>query len=116
MIDRPASLWNPAPERALLASRDRRTGELVFPPVAPDSPLAGGHDLVPVADTGRVYSFTVIHPGPKSGEPPYALGYVDFPGPVRIFGRLQGSPRPEIGERRRALPDDRFGYVFVAAA
>ena len=115
MTDRPQPLWNPAPEPALLASRDRRTGELVFPPVTPDSPLAGVHDTEPVADLGRVYSFTVIHPSPKSGEPPYALGYVDFPGPVRIFGRLQGSQRPRIGEGRRVQPDDRFGYVFVAA-
>jgi len=38
----------------------------------------------------------------------------DFAGPVRIFGRLTGKPRPAIGERYRAVPDDRYGYAFAA--
>jgi uncharacterized OB-fold protein len=69
---------------------------------------------VPIDTVGEVYSFTVIHPGAKSGLAPYALGYVDLPGPVRIFGRLLGKDRPAIGERYEARPDDAFGYVFVA--
>jgi hypothetical protein len=39
---------------------------------------------------------------------------VDLPGPVRIFGRLQGKTRPAIGDRYRAVPDTQFGYVFEA--
>ncbi|WP_077001479.1 Zn-ribbon domain-containing OB-fold protein [Variovorax sp. KK3] len=109
-------LWSPAPEPALLASRHRDDGELVFPALPPASPLAGHHDAVAVAPVGQVYSYTVIHPGAKTGLAPYALGYVDFPGPVRIFGRLTGKPRPTIGERYTARPDDAFGYVFVALA
>ena len=65
-----------------------------------------------LAPEGAVYSFTVIHPGPKSGEAPHALVIVDLPGPVRVFGRLQGSERPAIGERVAARRDARFGYVF----
>jgi len=109
------SLWSSTSEPALLASRDRETGEFVFPPVDATSPLAARYETVAVAPIGQVYSYTVIHPGPKSGEVPYALGYVDFPGPVRIFGRLAGRPRPTIGERYAVRQDDRFGYVFVAA-
>jgi uncharacterized OB-fold protein len=107
-------LWDAEPNPALLASRDRDSGEILFPALPGTSPLHGRHENVRVAEAGSVYSYTVIHPGPKSGEAPYALGYVDFPGPVRIFGRLTGTPRPTIDERYRALPDERYGYVFVA--
>lgn len=107
-------LWSTASPPTLMASRDHRTGEWVFPAVAAHSPLASRHEAVPVTGTGTVYSFTVIHPAPKSGLPPYALGYVDFPGPVRIFGRLLGKDRPAIGDRYVPRPDDTFGYVFHA--
>lgn len=114
MPDLPYPLWSPGSEPQLLASRDRATGEYVFPAVPDASPLALHHDIVPVTGTGTVYSYTVIHPSPKSGLTPYALGYVDFPGPVRIFGRLQGTSRPTIGQRYTAQPDAEFGYVFQA--
>ena len=115
MIELAYPLWTDAPEPALLASRHRVTAELVFPALPDSSPLAAEHETVPVAGVGEIYSYTVIHPGPKSGESPYALGYVDLPGPVRIFGRLLGPELPAIGQRFAARPDERFGYVFVAA-
>ncbi len=115
MIELAYPLWTDAPESALLASRHRVTAELVFPALPDSSPLAAEHEAVPIAGVGEVYSYTVIHPGPKSGESPYALGYVDLPGPVRLFGRLLGAARPSIGQRYAARPDARFGYVFVAA-
>jgi uncharacterized OB-fold protein len=114
MADLPYPLWRTGTDAALLASRDRRSGELVFPCITADSPLQAEHETVPIAATGELYSFTVIHPSPKSGEPPHALGFVDFPGPVRLFGRLLGADRPVIGTRYRAQADDRFGYVFAA--
>jgi uncharacterized OB-fold protein len=107
-------LWRTDPEPALLASRNLDTGELVFPALSADSPLAPRHETVPLAGVGEVYSFTVIHPSPKSGEAPYALGYVDLPGPVRLFGRLQGTARPVIGERYTQRHDAELGYVFEA--
>src|SRR5262249_7457951 len=105
-------LWSA--NRELLASRDRRTGEWVFPAVPDDSPLASHHETVPVEGDGTVYSFTIIHPGAKTGLPPYALGYVDFDGPVRIFGRLQGNALPAIGDHYRPREDESLGYVFEA--
>jgi uncharacterized OB-fold protein len=112
----PYPLWNSEAQPVLLASRDRGTDEWVFPAVPEASPLAARHATVPVTGIGEVYSFTVIHPSPKSGQPPYALGYVDFPGPVRIFGRLQGRAGPAIGDRYIPRPDAEFGYVFEAVA
>ncbi|MNE17810.1 hypothetical protein D3C80_1108050 [compost metagenome] len=62
---------------------------------------------------GRVYSFTIMHPSPKSGLNSFVLAYVDLPGPVRLFGRLGGSNgRPFIGEKCRVVADQAFGYVF----
>lgn len=107
-------LWRT--DRALLASRDRSTDEWVFPAMPDASPLAARHESVAVEGEGVVYSFTVIHPSAKSGQAPYALGYVDFAGPVRIFGRLQGREQPAIGDRYRPRPDPDYGYVFEAVA
>ena len=108
------ALWSDAPEPALLASRDRETRELIFPAVPDASPLAAQPRDRRRRGVGEVYSFTVIHPGKKSGEAPYALGFVDFPGPVRIFGRLSGEARPTIGEKYVARRDEQFGYAFEA--
>ena len=108
----PYSLWSSDPEPALFASRAADSGELNFPALPDASPLAAQHTTIALDRIGEVYSFTVIHPGAKSGLQPYALGYVDLPGPVRIFGRLQGKARPTIGDRYRAVPDEQFGYVF----
>lgn len=105
-------LWSSAQPPTLLASRDRASGELVFPAVDSSSPLAARHETVPVSGAGAVYSVTVIHPSPKSGLAPYALGYVDFDGPVRIFGRIEGRDRPLIGDRCIARADAAYGYVF----
>ena len=107
-------LWSYGSAPQLLASRDRETTELIFPALPPASPLAARHDTVPMAGVGVVYSYTVIHPSPKSGQPPFALGFVDFPGPVRLFGRLQGKDHPAIGDRYLPRPDEAFGYVFEA--
>ena len=107
-------LWSPNHE--LLASRDLDSGEWVFPALVPASPLAPNHETVAIKGDGVLYSFTVIHPSAKSGLAPYALGYVDFPGPVRIFGRLQGRELPVIGEHYRPRVDESFGYVFDAVA
>ena len=110
----PSTLWSAETPPALLASRDLTSGELLFPALPDHSPLASRHATVPVQGMGTVYSFTIIHPAPKTGQPPYALGYVDFDGPVRLFGRLQGKDRPRIGERYVPQPDATFGYVFHA--
>lgn len=110
----PYQLWTSDSEPRLLASRANDSGDLTFPCVPDASPLAARYTTVALASVGHVYSYTVIHPGAKTGLAPYALGYVDLPGPVRIFGRLQGRDRPAIGDAYRATQDAQFGYVFTA--
>lgn len=108
------TLWSSDAPPRLLASRHHTTGEWLFPALPEHSPLAPDHATAPVTGIGTVYSFTVIHPAPKTGLPPYALGYVDFDGPLRIFGRLQGKAHPAIGDRYAPQADDTYGYVFQA--
>lgn len=113
--DATGGLWSDGPDARLLGSRNLETGELLFPPLPRHAPLAARHALQAMASVGSLYSFTIIHPSPKSGVPPYALGYVDFEdgaGSVRIFGRLIGEGRPSIGQRYQAVPDATWGYVF----
>jgi uncharacterized OB-fold protein len=106
-----SSIWTADQPPRLTASRDKRTGELRFPPFAAGSPLAASQENVALEGRGELYSFTVIHPSPKSGAQPFALGYVNLPGPVRIFGRIRGD-RITIGADCIAMPDAEFGYAF----
>lgn len=105
------NIWNVGEPAKLLASRNRKTGTLRFPPYPANSPLSAEHEVVALEAGGVVYSFSVIHPNPKSGTKPFALGYVDMPGPVRIFGRIRGETAA-IGAACEAVPDPEFGYVI----
>lgn len=109
------SLWSEGVTPALLASRNRNTGRVQFPPTKEASPLAADYELVSIGCSGMLYSYTVIHPNPKSGALPHALGYVDIEGvPLRLFGQLRGSNSPAIGKRYRVVADAQVGYVFEA--
>ena len=108
-----SSIWTPSTPAGLHASRHHHSGDIFFPAVPAESPLSSQFDDTVLDVEGQVYSFTIMHPSPKSGLPPFVLAYVDLPGPVRLFGRLIGSPEhPAIGEKCRVIADDTFGYVF----
>jgi uncharacterized OB-fold protein len=110
-VSNTTSLWSAQQPPRLLASRDPRSGALRFPAFPAASPLAAGQETVALENRGRLYSYTVIHPNPKSGARPFALGYVDLPGPVRIFGRVHGEP-VAIGGVCEVVADADFGYAF----
>jgi uncharacterized OB-fold protein len=105
-------LWGADSPSRLLGSRHLASGELVFPALPGHSPLADQYRIEALRGEGELYSFSVIHPSPKSGLVPFALGYLDLEGPVRLFGRITGGERPVIGGRYRILPDETYGYVF----
>ena len=104
------SIWRDGSPPRLLASRDA-SGTLRFPAFNPASPLAAECRSEPLAAQGQVYSFTIIHPNPKLGTAPFALGYVSLEGPVRIFGRIRGEG-VRIGAPCVVVPDPEFGYAF----
>ena len=106
----------PAPDARLVASRHRRTGEVHFPVFRDVSPLAADHETIALSERGALYSYSIIHPSPKSGAAPFAIGYVDFPEGARVFGRIVTEPieRPRIGTPLRAIHDAEHGYVFAS--
>ena len=113
------SLWQETGAGARLrASRHRRSGALHFPPFNAASPLACEYENVTLSGRGTVYSYSVIHPNARTGQPPFAIGFVDFSDGVRIFGRIETPPgcEPRIGEIVTAVPNAEFGYSFRRAA
>jgi uncharacterized OB-fold protein len=117
----PAEFQSPGPRPSLLlkASRNRESGLGVFPRIPDASPAAPRFEPIELSATATLYSFTVIHPSPKTGLEPFALIYADFPEAVRVFGRLDlpAGQRPEIGMTVRPVAVERDGggqsYVFV---
>jgi uncharacterized protein len=105
-----------APVR-LHASRDKASGHGIFPRIPDGSPAANRYEPIVLSDAAVLYSYTIIHPSPKSGLAPFALAYADFPEDVRVFGRLElaEGARPAIGMRLHAVRPsaDAGGYIFV---
>ncbi|WP_424139532.1 Zn-ribbon domain-containing OB-fold protein [Roseomonas chloroacetimidivorans] len=101
----------------LQASRDRHSDQCVFPAVPESSPSAPRYEPVQLSERAVLYSFTVIHPNPKSGQAPFALVYADFPERARVFGRLRlpEGQRPRIGMPLSPVADDAGQYVFIPA-
>ncbi|WP_086023166.1 Zn-ribbon domain-containing OB-fold protein [Sinorhizobium fredii] len=106
----------------LEASRDKESGKGVFPRIRASSPVADRYEPIMLSPEATIYSFTVIHPNPKSGLKPFALVYADFAEDVRVFGRLalaEGG-RPRIGAPVRVTAasdatDVNKDYLFVVA-
>lgn len=100
----------------LLGSRSKATGKGIFPRVPSASPVASLYEALDVAGPGILYSYTVIHPNPKTGQQPFVLAYVDFAQDARIFARLEcASAAVHIGmavEAKTMDPPD-SGIVFV---
>ena len=76
-------------EPRLLASECIDCSLRVFPP-ASVCPECNGEEMapLPLGNNGSLYSYTVIHQGPKWIKPPYMVGYIDMPEGVRIFTHL----------------------------
>ena len=105
---------------ALTASRHRETGHVFFPEIPANFPVAGEYESVSLSPNATLYSFTIVHPSPKSGQPPFTLAYADFPEGVRVMGRLASDARPQIGASIRVEVDTTDGgenpsYRFVQA-
>jgi uncharacterized OB-fold protein len=113
------------PSLTLRASLDRASGHGIFPSIPEHSPAAPRFKPITLSEVATLYSFTVIHPNPKTGEAPFVLIYADFPEDVRVFGRLDLSEgdRPRIGMSVRVVPGKPSGtndegspvYRFVPA-
>jgi uncharacterized protein len=77
----------------LIGSKCTRCGVVAFPP-HPSCPSCGaqsGQDAVQLSPVGTIYTFSEIHIAPKGFATPYAVGYIDLPEGVRLFGQIEGS-------------------------
>lgn len=105
----------------LVASRDRISGRCVFPRVPDRSPAVQRYKPVALSASAILYSFSVIHPNPKTGAKSFVVVYADFPEGARVFGRLElpEGARPTIGmqleARVEASVKSGATYVFVPA-
>lgn len=120
----PEPFWidNQSGVRKLAVSRSRTTGQCVFPRLPEQSPSARRFESATLSAHARLYSFTIIHPNPKTGRKPFALVYADFPEGARVFGRLAlpEDTRPVIGTRIEAVIEPsadsgEFSYSFIPA-
>lgn len=100
-------------------------GRIRFPMPAGDA--ADGFEPVPLARTGKLWSWTIQRFEPK--RPPYAgpapfapfmLGYVELAGEVIVEARLEGIDEPRIGMpvelRIVAFDGERSTFAFGPVA
>ncbi len=107
------NFWSTDTPPKLMGSMDLVTKEILFPPLATNSPLIEKYVLKDLDTLGTLYTYTIIFPNPKSGLSPFSLGYLDLINPkVRIFGRILQDNKPNIGDRYQIIPNIDFGYVF----
>jgi uncharacterized OB-fold protein len=92
----------------LMASRERISGQCIFPRIPDHSPAASRFESIELSAEATLYSFTIIHPNPKTGEKPFVVIYADFPEGARAFGRLKiaGDQHPRIGMKLRVLAEN----------
>ena len=79
-------------EVALRASRNKADGRGVFPRVPDTSPAKPLYEDTTLTGVGVLYSYTVMHPSPKTGKPPFVIGLVDYDGHTRVLGRIACDP------------------------
>ncbi len=109
--------------RRFTTTRCSGCGQLHWPPrVACPACHSESLGWVELPTTGRIYAFSAVLAGAPlglEGDVPFAVGLVDLDGvPLRIFGRIDGRPWPElhVGDPVRVvpydLPDGRAFYRF----
>lgn len=80
-------------EPRLIGGRCRACEAISFPRAAVcTSCLSEDIASVDLGVQGTLYSYSVVHQAPKGWAVPYALGYVDLPGDVRVLAHLDVRP------------------------
>lgn len=106
-------------EDVVRCSRSASSGKLVFPEIPAQSAVASLYSPASVPNAATLYSYTTIHPNPKSGLSPFSLGYADFGGELRVFGKLAlaENEKPAVGMALRletqAADSEGPAYLFV---
>jgi uncharacterized OB-fold protein len=77
----------------LIGSHCTKCGKNYFPPreICPECFAQGSEaamEPIKLSNRGRLYSYSIVHVAPKRFNPPYGIGYVDFPEKVRVLGQM----------------------------
>lgn len=112
-------------EGKTMATRCRKCQRAYFPPrVDCADCLASDMEWFELSDKGKLITYSVVQYGPTGFEndAPYTIALAEFPGGVRVFGRLpkeakEGEFKPGMEVRLKSvkLPEGRFAYQFEAA-
>lgn len=89
--DAATTLWRESADGILLlGSACTRCETVSFPPpdVCPDCLFAEKRQA-PIGPVGRLYSYSIVRVPVPGFSVPYAVGYVDFPQKIRVFGQLE---------------------------
>lgn len=80
------------PDAHLVGGRCASCGNTWFPraEVCPGCLATAQMRPTPLSPTGTLYAYSVVHIAPAGFQAPYAIGYVDLPEGVRVFGHLDG--------------------------
>jgi hypothetical protein len=107
-----ANLFKTAPELRLIAARNRKTGQLVFPSPGESESF----DAVELPARGVLWSYTVQRFAPKSPPyrsdapfTPFAVGYVELPGALIVEARLVDVPFDQL---RVGLPVELTTFIL----
>ena len=100
----------------LIGTVSSRAAHPRFPPA--DYSLGGiQNEDVSLGSRGILYTYTIVHPG--KDRAPYGLAMVDFPGQVRVFGRLLIDPESTVVLEKAVkvvpweFPDGTKDYAFA---
>lgn len=86
----------------LRGSRCKDCGNVAFPPHAgcPACGAEAGQETIALSPVGTLYTFCEIHVAPEGFATPYAVGYVDLPEGVRLFGQIEApAAHLKVGQR-----------------
>ena len=87
---------------ALVAGVSRKSSRIHFP--KPDASFEsddGQIEEIVLGSTCTLFSFTTVHMKTAHFDPPYCIGYVDFPEGVRVFGPIRAE---NVAALRVGLP------------
>jgi uncharacterized OB-fold protein len=124
-----SSRQHDAEENTLAGCECMQCGRRFVPPRAFCTDCGSNNRMkaVRIAGPGKLYSHSVVHIAPKGFKAPYAVGYVDLPGDIRVLGQIFGwnnSPlrqgmTMEIGRGAIGIEPDgsiRESFIFRPAA
>lgn len=83
--------WRSEGERAALIAYRCDRCDTSYLPKAMTCVRCGGRSFVPqrLSPTGTLYTYSIVHGAGGVWPDTYAVGYVDFPEGVRVFGQIR---------------------------